>query len=96
MSREERGNTTFQQIIDIKVTGRIHKWISIIFLSACKGPQTLAASSISLEGVSSGADAAVGARQVDTLPVTHFLPALIYICVWMETGAQTFNIMLDK
>lgn len=82
--------------MDIKVAGCIHKWISIIFPSACKGPLTLAASSISLEGVSSGADAAVGARQVDTLPVTHLPLALIYICVWTETGAQTFNIMLDK
>lgn len=67
-----------------------------VCMSACKVPLTLAASSISLEGVSSGADAAVGARQVDTLPVTHLLLALIYICVWTETVAQTFDMMLDK
>lgn len=65
-------------------------------MCACKGPLTLAASSISLEVVSSGADAAVGARQIDTLPVTHLLHTLIYICVWTETGAQKFSIMLDK
>lgn len=51
-------------------------------------PLTLAASPIPLESVSSGAYAAVGARQVDTLPLTASLQALIYICVWTQTGSS--------
>jgi len=35
--------------------------------------------------VSSGADAAVRAWQVDALPLTHFLLALIHICVDTDT-----------
>ena len=44
-------------------------------------PLTFAASPIPVQCVTSGADAAVRAWQVDTLPLTRLLQALIYICV---------------
>lgn len=47
-------------------------------------PLTLAVSPVSLQCVSFGAYAAVRAWQVDTLPLTFFLQALIYICVEIE------------
>lgn len=66
------------------------------YRSVCMIPLTLAVFPISLECVSSGADAAVRAWQVDTLPLTALLLALIYICVWTQPGSSDIWHKLEK
>lgn len=73
-----------------------HHTVTDVCIWVCKTPLTLAASPISLECVPSGADAAVRAWQVDTLPITPSLQALIYICVWSQTGSSDFWCKLEK
>lgn len=58
-----------------------HHTVKDVCVCVCMTPLTLAASAITLQCVSFGADAAVRAWQVETLPLTTFLLALIYICV---------------
>lgn len=73
-----------------------HHTVTGVCVWVCKTPLTLAASPISLERVPSGADAVVRAWQVDTLPLTPSLQALIYICVWTQTGSSDFWRKLEK
>lgn len=53
---------------------------------------TLTAACIFMECVSSGANAPVRAWQVDTLPLTAYLLALINICVWAQIGCLRHDI----
>lgn len=73
-----------------------HHTVTGVCVWVCETPLTLAASPISLERVPSGADAVVRAWQVDTLPLTPSLQALIYICVWTQTGSSDFWRKLEK